>query len=465
MLESEDEAELLVLGTADRGAGSSVAEASAGTGRRAVLHRSCVLVAACAGLLLAAALSPIAFLAVARRPAPPALHHAGRDSMVNLRSGGFTTSQASLGPTTSTSTWTTTHWTWTSTTTASVTTCAPPVDVNTNYLTKEALYQIDHITTPEACRILCESEVLCAAWTWAAFSSLNTVCFLKKLLEGEQIQKQWHRGWISGSLPQNCHSVADGFPKQYETDHIPNSLFCFVVMQPHTFELKLVALQHQKRASLFACDKYKVYSNMSIEIAKGFYTSVVHANLYCPKGGEFGTVLNLDVFIRIWRKVISDGDYLHHGWTVKADPDTVFFPTRLYAIVSKRHEAPNGIYLNNCRFGLHGPLEVLSRNAVRAWGKGIAPCLRFFKRLCSGDCKWGEDMFMDQCFVRVLAVKRDDIANLLTEEHCSPPKGWDSCEDRSQVAFHPFKSVEGYRKCFEQGSSISTHNGTVLSHL
>merc|ERR1712113_809525 len=105
-------------------------------------------------------------------------------------------------------------------------------------------------------------------------------------------------------------------------------------------------------------------------------------------------------------------------------------------------ESQGGAYLNNCKYGLHGPFEVFSRNAVRAWGAGIDTCKVYFRHKCDGPCKWGEDLFIDQCLSKVLGVRRDNHFGLLVEDHCDPPKGWDSCLDTESVAFHPFKDIE-----------------------
>merc|ERR1712232_222343 len=100
----------------------------------------------------------------------------------------------------------------------------------------------------------------------------------------------------------------------------------------------------------------------------------------------------------------------------------------------------NGVYLNNCRVGLHGPLEVMSRAAVHRWVLGTQGCVDHFTRLCSGPCKWGEDMFMDQCLKRVLKVRRDHDWSLLSEDHCYS-NDWAACRN-GNVAFHPFKTEE-----------------------
>jgi hypothetical protein len=229
-------------------------------------------------------------------------------------------------------------------------------------------------------------------------------------------------------------------------------------MLPFGYERDLLALQYREGLSIFGCDEYEVYSNMTLEVAPGdgvLTTVRVKSDLKCKKGGEFKTALNNDIFLAVWAKVISDGRYRFHDWTVKVDPDCVFFPARLRAIlVNHKDPGGQGMYLNNCKRGMHGPLEVLSRNAVLAWGKGQAHCTKHFTKLCSGPCLWGEDMFLDQCLQKVLKVKRDFDEHLLVEDHCDPPPDWYSCREASAVAFHPFKEPAGFRHCVRNASSI-----------
>jgi len=151
----------------------------------------------------------------------------------------------------------------------------------------------------------------------------------------------------------------------------------------------------------------------------------------------------------VWAKIISDGRFMYHQWTVKSDPDAVFFADRLRVALRVHREGVRGVYLNNCKFGMHGPLEVLSREAVRTWAAGSQRCLLHFHKACSGPCFWGEDMFMDQCLSKVLLVKRDDDFNVLVEDHCDPPPGWQKCLDGSKAAFHPFKNPDQYKQCWD----------------
>mmetsp|Transcript_58194 Transcript_58194/g.131135 ORF Transcript_58194/g.131135 Transcript_58194/m.131135 type:complete len:114 (-) Transcript_58194:138-479(-) len=110
--------------------------------------------------------------------------------------------------------------------------------------------------------------------------------------------------------------------------------------------------------------------------------------------------------------------------------------------------------------GMHGPLEVFSRKAVKAWAYGRDRCVAHFNKLCSGPCQWGEDMFIDQCLFKVLNVKRDYDGALLVEDHCDPPPGWQSCKNATFVSYHPFKKAPLYFKCM--GNSAKAAGSAVI---
>jgi len=96
------------------------------------------------------------------------------------------------------------------------------------------------------------------------------------------------------------------------------------------------------------------------------------------------------------------------------------------------------MYLNNCKWGLHGPLEVLSSRAVAAFVAGLPQCAALRQR------PWGEDKFMDRCMQR-LGVRRVSEYELLSETACGEKPAPCGAPD---VAFHPFKSVQSYFDCW-----------------
>lgn len=218
-------------------------------------------------------------------------------------------------------------------------------------------------------------------------------------------------------------------------------------MMPKGYEKGLIAMQYKKKVSLFDCDEAAVYSSKIFEITPGLETKKVDSDLKCKYGGEFKTALNTEIFFAVWDAVFAQERYSLHAWTIKVDADCVFLPARLRLDLAHHTEGPRGTYINNCRMGMHGPLEVFSHLAVEQWKAGRQRCVDHFTRLCSGPCLWGEDMFIDQCLEKVLRVQRDDDWSLLVEDHCDPPMGWQSCLDVTKAAFHPFKDEDEWRRC------------------
>merc|ERR1711933_467150 len=127
-------------------------------------------------------------------------------------------------------------------------------------------------------------------------------------------------------------------------------------MQPSGYEKVLLQMQYQERTTIFSCDEHAVYSSKVLEVDVGLRTRAIDSDLRCREGGDSGTALNTGIFIALWKKVIGDGRFRFHDWTVKVDPDAVFFPERLRPHLLGRVEGEDGTYINNCKYGLHGPI-------------------------------------------------------------------------------------------------------------
>lgn len=217
------------------------------------------------------------------------------------------------------------------------------------------------------------------------------------------------------------------------------TLFCFSLMLPWGYEPHLLKMQLLRGRSIFACDATEVYSSEEMDLG-GLVTVDLGIDLHCHKGGVFHTVMNTPIFLHVWKRLIIAGRFRQYEWTVKADPDAVFFPQRLRHILEGTDQAKatvgKGIFLNNCGFGLHGPLEVVSNRALEAYGEGHSGCKRPPQ----------EDVYLQQCLIQ-LGVTQVNHFNLLAEDHCAF-KEWEECKS-GHVAFHPFKKVEEYERCLD----------------
>lgn len=343
---------------------------------------------------------------------------------------------------------------------------------------------LDHIPSPEMCCAMCQGVPKCAAWTWVKDAGLDgcpSQCWLK---DRKPDAKNKKGGFVSGLPPtrppivipptrSGKFAALEGAAREaeeeeeeaqkhetgsrrvkllYDTEAVevrdPGSIFCFSLMMPRSYELELLKNQHKLGAGIFACDEAAVYSNESITVAHGVRTRVVDSDLVCKLGGESYTALNSWIFVAVWRKVVEDATYMHFSWTVKVDPDSVFLPDRLNMVL-RDHKAAG--YLNNCKYGLHGPIEVLSRSAVAALaadydaspdGKSPKKCVEQLDLN-----SFGEDVFLDRCLKDVLKVSREMDERLMCEAHCDCPD-WFWCKNgTSRVSFHPFKRPDLYSQC------------------
>jgi len=301
------------------------------------------------------------------------------------------------------------------------------------YRTRSPAFDVAPVAGLEQCRTRCFDNGQCSAWTFQRSGE----CSLFALEQDEMPEKVPSNGALSGGLPCGGDYIRPA-----------GRLYCFALMAPSGYETELMQYIIAQRTSLFQCDTAEVFSNKEIELTEDVSTIQVDTDLHCEFGGEFGTALNLDIFLAIWEAVFRRARWTAHEWTVKVDPDAVFFPARLRTVLAHHVEPPNGVYLNNCKFGMHGPIEVFSRNAVGAFQAAGEQCKAHFEQQCQGDCKWGEDIWVDQCLM-YLNVKRESEWQLLVEDHCDAPVPWSASTacDASHVSFHPFKDVNSYAQC------------------
>jgi len=237
------------------------------------------------------------------------------------------------------------------------------------------------------------------------------------------------------------------------------SLLCFSVIRSEGNEIGLVGAQHDRHAAIFACDTTLVFSNgPSIRIGTmdtvSIPTEAIGMGNLGVEGETTNSWLNTAVFIEVWHWLVKDGRWKGYDWTVKVDPDAVFFPERLRDHV-RPYTPPGGgnYYLVNCnkrytadpddevfKEKLFGALEVFSKQAVQAYQDG--------HKRCTDELKWhgwGEDYYMQSClsFLGVLPV--GDFT-MVGDKRCFEAP----CTDTGKVAFHDFKDVPAYFNCWEQ---------------
>lgn len=302
---------------------------------------------------------------------------------------------------------------------------------------------VEKVESPEKCCAACQGVPQCQTWTWILdphHNKMNSQCALKG---GQPTARLPRPDVVSGVPPPRNNlpalPVSTGSP----------TLYCFSLCVPWSSEPALLAWQHTHRASIFACDEFGVYSNQALVVAPGVTAHLVDSDLKCELGGDTHTALNSWIFIAVWKAVIDNGRYKLYDWTIKVDPDAVFFPHRLRPVLQTHAGAP---YVNNCRFGLHGPVEVLAKTTLdrMAVDYALSSDGKSPKR-CVGEQSiglWGEDLFLDQCLSKIYGLSaRPTDSRLICEDHCVCP-AWYWCRNGTdRVVFHPFKTADSYANC------------------
>jgi hypothetical protein len=192
--------------------------------------------------------------------------------------------------------------------------------------------------------------------------------------------------------------------------------------------------------SIFACDRHAVYSNTTSEELRDLEPRIVKYDLTCQLRGRCPGEQTTWIFRELWHQVWLDGQFRFAAWTVKVEPDAVFFPHRLRDIVGDNWHAGaqegNGMFLSNCELqdNLHGAVEVLSRRALEVYvARNWPNCKRILQ----------EDYYLHECLVH-LGVKEFKDFKLLGEENCTSE--WRDCTS-ARVAFHPFETLQSYGSC------------------
>ncbi|CAK0905232.1 unnamed protein product [Prorocentrum cordatum] len=329
----------------------------------------------------------------------------------------------------------------------------------------------DHVPKADMCCSMCQGSPDCLAWVWkdAGLDGEPHRCFVMKTAP---LTSAAVPGVVSGMAPERP-PFPEGFVPEEEAGEEDedaedagqeddmaggfdqNSLFCFSLIAPGGGEAELIRAQHQLRTNIFGCDAFRVFSNVQEEVAPGVVSVPVASDLKC----EFHEIAwNTWIFIAVWKAVFDDRTWENHGWIVKTDADSVFMPDRLRVVLQ---DHPSATWLNNCHYGLHGPLEVLSNSAVQrlsqdyAGGDRPVQCLARYPEAVSGTAQWGEDMFVQACLDKVYGLQPEYDERLMCEDHCDCPD-WYWCNNRSdRVSYHPFKKADLYTQCLANALSYS----------
>jgi hypothetical protein len=231
-----------------------------------------------------------------------------------------------------------------------------------------------------------------------------------------------------------------------------------------SYDLSLLRSNLFLGSSLFDCEAYKVYSDVEVWLSPDEVSTVkvddVNADFHFAKTKSTGTWVNTPMFFQTWNKIRVEGLWASYDWTVKVDPDTVFLPHRLRALLINLHVTLKGIYLQNCKEahnGFLGSLEVISREGFSTFLGNTETCKHAlnWKETGTGMGAWGEDMFMQRC-MDLADVDKVMAWDLATDSTCaaSRPGGQNeewrpNCALASTAAISPLKAPSEYFECLK----------------
>jgi len=265
------------------------------------------------------------------------------------------------------------------------------------------------------------------------------------------------------------------------------------------YDFDLVRTQLAKHTGVFTCDSYRIFSDVVTWLDKGEPGVRVGIDTIPIKAPHLaqrktGAWVNSPIFLNVWQYIKENN--LHKfcaagcqggkgspdtpiDWTVKVDPDTVFFAERLRARLKNQEVTVNGVYITDCHFvdyGFFGNLEVFSQAAMHTLLTNMDTCKTEFNWLKHGK-EYGEDLYAQRCMQAHGADNFEDFAitddrvckaieaavraKTCTPESCvlDPYLKLPDCGDVSKVAYHPLKNPTDYFACLD--TSLKVANKTT----
>jgi len=264
-----------------------------------------------------------------------------------------------------------------------------------------------------------------------------------------------------------------------EVSSWPNAnLFCYAVYTKETgstkrsYELELLQGQYSRKASLFGCESYAVYSDADADIGgdlKTIKVNDVENEFHVVKRKTQHTWVNTGLFKQVWKDMrVRWNDGLNDAdWVVKVDADAVFLPERLRKVLSEQADTYTGVYLENCKgveYGYFGNLEVSSKKAFKLLLDNLESCsqkIDWVKGTKLGPI--GEDLFAQMCMDWQGVAKVSNF-EVTTDGACPSTrkrygqkdnKKWKPpCGELKTPALHPFKKPVEYFQCLDATSAL-----------
>mmetsp|Transcript_24774 Transcript_24774/g.70512 ORF Transcript_24774/g.70512 Transcript_24774/m.70512 type:complete len:608 (-) Transcript_24774:8-1831(-) len=269
------------------------------------------------------------------------------------------------------------------------------------------------------------------------------------------VQTTQHSTWVDNlvPLPEGWRgTVLGGWRSEYPiaaaapgSPVAGTSLFCFMAVLPDSQEVALMEVAKTTQQGIFACNASAVF-NSATSSAAGWDTGTA-------------TLVNTEVFFKVWDQVKEDGRYLKYDWTIKADADCAFLPSRVRDHLW-RLKPPAGapLYIKNTNADADlsngqflGAIEILSKKAVMTYFDNEDGC----KTTMGGNS--GEDGFIKGC-LDSLGVGFMHDGELLKPDYAAS-----YCLTAERAAFHPLKDPIVLQNCYNaaMGKGIDWQHNTA----
>jgi len=161
-------------------------------------------------------------------------------------------------------------------------------------------------------------------------------------------------------------------------------------------------------------------------------------------GMEGGSVHNIASFINAWNQVKNDGRWKNNDWSIKVDPDAVFFPDHFRSKVQWVWRTPQGapVYMRNTKYKFEflGAIEAITKEAMEIYFERSWECEAHLGE------QGGEDYWLLQC-LEGLGINYQTDHTLLHDKYAAD----ENCKDPNGVAHHFFKKISDWDKCWDAG--------------
>ena len=250
--------------------------------------------------------------------------------------------------------------------------------------------------------------------------------------------------------------------------------FCYAVVVPDSSEPDLLRFQLKKRAGIFSCDGFAIFSNVtSLGHGLPMVLDVINGPMTVNRASWLqhffiGDALNTPLFMQAWRWFLHTGTHNDYDWTIKLDADTVFWAPVLRLVLAdplpvtippcKRANRTQPLVLTVSGDWLPGPIEALNTAAMR----------RIMRRLhnCSSDLPpndWGEDLWLSKCRGLGDASTQPVASCVPLGDRLLQWEGvpvWETARcnlpDGPSAALHPYKTLNKQRNCLEKMMRVAT---------